>query len=665
MAKDILSLSSDFPDADEAQWRALVEKALKGGAPERLNSKTYDGLTVKALYRDTDAAGAGDPDGFPGEAPFIRGATATKDAYLPWDIRQTIHHPDPNVANKDILADLEAGVSSLELRIDADGDKGVVIRTAKDFAIALDGVMTDLAPVGLDTTGSSAMWGLEAAALFAAFLDTSDADLSAQPVAFNVDPIGAFARIGDAHGSIDTRIDEAAAFARDARTVFSMSKLIRVDARPVHEAGGSEAQELAFLAASATTYMRALIAAGLSPDDATGSLLFALAVGADTPVEIAKLRAARRIWARIAESFGCSPEARPMALQAVSSRRMLAKRDPWVNMLRGTAACFAAGAGGADIITIRPFTDAMGLPSKLARRIARNTQIIAQEESNLGKVADPAGGAWAMSSLADELAEVAWETFQAIEAAGGVAAALINGVVQSDVFQVRANRQRDVARRKLPVTGVSDFPQLDEIQAEIVDADLNAILAAAAQLTGTKPADRSWTSLSAAAKTATLADLIDDGVQDMCDPLWPTRLAEPFERLRDAAEAYADKRGAPPKVFLATLGPLAEHTARTSFATNFFAAGGVSATVGALEDFAASGAVIACICGSDKRYVDEAPAAAKTLKSANAGRVYLAGKPGDNEANWKDAGVDEFIHVGVDVVSSLELAHAELGLTLA
>ncbi len=662
MAND-LSLSADFPGGDETKWQALVDKVLKGAPADGLITKTEHGVAVKPLYRSPDWT-QGDASGLPGQAPFTRGAKAINNAWLPWDIRQVVNHPDPLIAAEHVMEALTGGVSSVELRVDASGEQGVIARSASDLRRVLDGVKLDLAGVALEAAGATSFHGVELAALLAeAAGPNPDAMLD-----FNIDPIGTLARTGGLGGTAAAELAMSAGVARDILRAYPKAHALRADARPVHEAGGTEVQELAFLIGAGADYMRALITAGAGADEASRAILFAISVGADYQVNIAKLRAARRLWAQVAQAFGTTSGG--PAMQAVSSRRMISRRDPWVNMLRNTAACFAAGVGGAEIVTVRPFTDAIGLPSKLARRIARNTHIIAQEESSLGKVMDAAGGAWTFEKLSEDLAQAAWALFQQIEREGGLTQALIAGGFQGGVADARQKRIKAVARRKEWVTGVNDFPLIEEMVPEVETADLSAIIRRAPEASGRTPADRSWTALLAAARdSATLADLSrpgDAGAE--AEPLWPIRLSEPFERLRDIADARS-VAGRAPKIFLAGLGPLAEHSPRLTFAQNFFAAGGIEAVpaVGAPEEiaaaFKASGCTLACICGSDKRYADEAAAAATSLTQAGAGRIYLAGRGGELEQTLRNAGIAEFIHVGVDLVASLEQAHAELGLS--
>jgi methylmalonyl-CoA mutase len=665
---DELPLSADFPPGDEAQWRTLAEKALEGAPLSKLITKTEHGVPVKPLYRSADWAA--DASGLPGVAPFIRGGRAAKDPFLPWDIRQVVAHPDPAIAADQVMEALEGGVSSIELRVDAAGEHGAVARSAVDIGRILQGVRLDLAGLGLEAVGASSTHGIELAALLAAALDARTS--ATAQVAFNVDPIGALARTGALPGPAEEEVAQAASFARDMAGEFPQASALRADSRPVHEAGGTEVQELAFLVAAGAEYLRALMTAGLTAEAASRAILFTVSVGADYQVEMAKLRAARRMWARIAEAFGTRGPAAGMKLQAVTSRRMLTRRDPWVNILRNTAACFAAGVGGADIVTVRTFTDAMGLPGKLARRLARNTQVIAQEESSLGKVVDAPGGSWAIERLGDDLAQAAWAIFQQIEREGGLVKALQVGGFQSGVADARAARLAAAAKRKELITGVTDFPLIGEETPSVEVVNLPAIVRRAAEASGRAPAARSWFSLkTAAADKATLADISrtgDTGAE--AEPFWPIRLAEPFERLRDLADHRTAVRRAP-KIFLAALGLPAEHTTRLMYAQNFFAAGGIDAApsagdaVSLGQAFPSTGLQLACICGSDKRYAAEAVEAAHALKAAGVSRLYLAGKPGEREAELRAAGIDEFIHVGVDVLASLELAHAELGLLAA
>ncbi len=630
-------LRDTFPPATEAAWLAEVSKALKGKGPDTLTRTLPGGLAIKALYRETDFPAAADPLGCPGEAPFLRGPIAAPDRFLPWDIRQRFTHPSPEQTNAEILRDLERGVTSVEIVIDPLGEHGVQVASLADAGTVLQGVRADIATVALSHVRSP---GLGTAALFHEWGKTQD---GAPVFAFNLDPLGSLARTGRIDGGLDAIFSGIAALDAALAGRSLRSSVYRIDASFVHEAGGSEAQELGALVASAIDTMRRL-AVHAPVARMQDSMIFSLALDANYGIGIAKVRAARRLWARCLELMELVPA--PMKVQAITSARMLTRYDPWTNMLRGACGAFAGAVGGADILTVRPFNEPLGVPEELGRRIARNTQIIAMEESALGRVADPLGGAWFTETLAEDLAEAAWAEFQRIESEGGLATSLIGGAFQTRVAEVRDARARDIARRKIPITGVSEFPLLEEIPAPI------AILAK-------RPAD------SRVPEIGQLTPSRDDFPQ-MSDPadcpaLLPVRLAEPFEALRDAAA----NAGRPPTVFLATLGSLAEFTARADFARNVFAAGGIvskeppvpPATVTELAAaFRASGCRMAVLCSTDKMYESEAAGAAEALKQAGAQSVWLAGK-------HEVPGIDANIFAGADVVHLLQLAHAGLGVS--
>jgi methylmalonyl-CoA mutase len=403
------------------------------------------------------------------------------------------------------------------------------------------------------------------------------------------------------------------------------------DGRIVHNAGSSEAQELAFAIGSAVAYLRTLEAHGTPLDQARGMIHFRLCADADEFLTIAKFRALRKLWARIEQACGLDPK--PAHVSAETAWRMMTARDAYVNILRTTIAVFAAGIGGADAIGTFPHTAALGLPDPFARRIARNVQLLLLEESNLARVADPAAGSGAIEDLTSKLAAAAWALFQDHERAGGIGAALERGLVQEQIAAVRAARQQAVAQRKDALTGTSDYPDLAETPATVLDVK-------------PKPA------------ASNLPFAIS------FPPLPRIRLAEPFEKLRDASDRALAKTGKRPAIFLANLGTPAEFNTRSTFAKNFFEAGGIEApgNDGFADDaamtaaFKASGAKLACLCSSDEIYAGRAVAAAKALKSAGATHIYLAGRLREQDS-LKAAGISSFIFVGCDVLAVLEEAH--------
>jgi methylmalonyl-CoA mutase len=403
------------------------------------------------------------------------------------------------------------------------------------------------------------------------------------------------------------------------------------DGRPVHDAGGSEVQELAFTLAVAVAYLRALEAGGIALEQARTALSFRLSADADQFLTMAKFRALRLLWARVEQSCGLAPQ--PIFVSAETAWRMLTRRDPYVNMLRATIATFSAGLGGADAITVLPHTLALGLPDPFARRAARNTQLVLLEESNLAKVSDPAAGSGGIETLTRELSEAAWSLFQEIEKAGGVFSALEQNLIQRKVAATRALREANIARRKDVLTGATEFPNLHEAHVAVLDAK------------------------------AALASYGEAKIK--FDALPAMRLAAPFERLRDRSDQILKASGARPKVFLANLGTPAEFTPRATFAKSFFETGGIEAvdTEGFTDPaalaaaFKASSARLVCLCSSDKIYGSQAASAAKALQAGGARHIYLAGRPGELETTLRAAGVTGFIFAGSDALTTLQEAY--------
>ena len=614
-----LPLAAEFPPTSDAEWRKLVEAALKGASfDKRLVSQTYDGLRIEPLY--PRAAGAKPVAGrAPGQA---------------WTLMQRVDHPDPAAANAQALTDLENGATGLTLvmagSINANGyglDPSPVTLDR-----VLDGIELD-AGVTIDFNLSPPT--RNAVQTFAALVKNRKIAPATVDLRASINPIGGFAASGASPMPWAKLSRGFAGVVSDLASLGFRGPFATGDGRIIHNAGGSEAQELAFAIASAVEYLRALEAGGVPLDAARGMIYFRLAADADEFLTIAKFRALRKLWARVEEACGLAPK--PVYVAAETAWRMVTQRDPYVNMLRTTIAVTAAGLGGADSIVALPHTAALGLPDAFARRVARNTQLILLEESNLAKVADPAAGSGAIEDLTSRLCAAAWARFQDIEKAGGAWAALERGIVQKNIAAVRAERQKAAARRRDALTGTSDYPNLGEKPAAVLDVALVVPPKEAATAVSTEPLPR-------------------------------IRLAEPFEALRDASDAMMKKTGARPTVFLANLGKLSEFTARATFAKNFYEAGGIEALgndgfkdqAEMIATFKASGAKLACLCSSDKVYEAQAADAAKALTAAGA-TVHLAGRPGENEAKRRQAGVKAFIFMDCDVVSTLQVAHDSLG----
>jgi methylmalonyl-CoA mutase len=404
-------------------------------------------------------------------------------------------------------------------------------------------------------------------------------------------------------------------------------------------------------------------------DEARDAISFVLVADTDEFMTIAKFRAARLLWERVQTACGLAPK--PMVLHAETAWRSLTRRDPWVNMLRGTIATFSAGIGGADSLIVLPFTAALGLPDAFARRIARNTQLVLLEEANLWRVADPAAGAGSFESLTQALCEQGWSKFQDLEREAkddlpGIVSALTNGHVQAGLARQREAHAKAIATRREPITGTSEFANLKEAPVSVLDVAPTARRASRPSATKASAQDQGDL-IAQLAQGATREQALSAPEEALrAQPLPSHRLAEAFEALRDKADAFSER----PSVFLATLGPIADFTARAGFARNLFETGGLAAPsddgfakdgttdlAALIAAYQASGARLACLCGSDERYAAEATATATALKQAGAA-IWLAGRPGESEAALRAAGVTGFIHAGSDVVAVLESALA-------
>ena len=622
MTTDNLELAAGFNGHDEAPWRAAIDKILKGADfDKRLVSKTADGIALQPLYKQAADA-----------TPLASAHTGH-----PWQLAQRVDHPDPQAANRFALDDLANGAGTLVL-VSADSF------TARGFgasALTPDTLDIIFADVALEMIGVRLEAGpsaVDAAKAFAAFASKRGVKPAETSIAFNLAPLTDFMTAGILASDWPATATTLATAVKDLTGQGFAGPFISCDARPVSEAGGSEAQELAVAIAAAVEYLRALEANGVTLTDAAAAISFTLPIDAAQFEGVAKLRALRKLWSRVRHASSLADE--PVHIHAETAWRMATRRDPGVNMLRTTMATFIAGIGGADSLTVLPYTLASGLPDGFARRIARNTQSILTEESNLFRVTDPAAGSGAIEALTDELCRAAWAIFQDVEREGGLVASLNKASIQDRIAATAAERAKRLATRREPLTGTSEFPQIEEPKS----GGLLAI----------EPQPR----------------IAVTGGALVITPLSSHRLSEAYEALRDAADAHAAKPGARPSVFLANLGPIAEHNARALWITNLLAAGGIavmtndgftaSADVG--KAFADSGATVACICSNDANYETLGEAAAMALRTAGATHVMLAGRPGDNEMGLRAAGVDEFLHVGVDVLASLGGLHEKLGI---
>ncbi len=570
-----LALASDSDSVTRADWEKATADVLRKS--RRMTESDADALVWEKLARTTLDDITVAPIGSPADLDGLTTA-GRPERSGDWDIRVHVVGPDAKAANEAVLVDLANGATSVWVEL---GDP----LAAADLESVLAGVYLDLAPVVLDAPGERLAAAEALVDLLVGTTPAPGTNLGARPVLDG--------------GSTD----ELVAIARLALTTGTLG--VVVDATEAHGRGASDAQELGWSMAAGAAVLRQLTDAGISLGDALGLVEFRYAATDEQFPTIAKLRAARRLWARVAELSGAT-EPVQQRQHVVTSRAMMGKYDPYVNMLRGTVAAFAAGVGGAESVTVVPFDATLGLPETLGRRIARNTSSLLVAESHLGKVTDPAGGSYAVEKLTDDLAVAGWAELGRIEETGGAAAALADGSFEARVAAVVERRDGLVARRKLPITGVSEFPNLaEQLPQRAPHASADAV----------------------------------------------RRYGAAFEELRDAPAA------AP--VYLATMGTVAAHTARATFVSNLLAAGGIAvsqagATTGPDDLVAAlAGEQVACLAGSDAAYAEWGAAAVEALRAAGVQHVILAGKPGD-------LAVDDSAAMGVDALAFLHRTREQL-----
>ncbi len=691
---------TEFPPADLDAWRDAAAASNNGKPFDKLTTPTYERITLQPLYSPEDTAGLAFVNTLPGHAPYLRGTTAAGYLAQPWAIAQELGYPTPSLFNQALLDDLARGQTAVNILLDAPtragrdpdqaqpgevGRGGLSLATVSDVTVTIGSV--DLAQTPITIRAGTV--ALPLLALFVAHVRRQgrpSADLHGW---LEDDPLGVLAHEGTLPLSISRALDEMAQLTRWSADHAPRLGTIAVHTYPYHNAGANAVQELAVALATAVFYLRELIERGIDVPTAAPRIRFDLAVGPQFFMEIAKLRAARLLWSQVVAAFGGDAAAQRMNLHARTGRTHKTLTDPHVNMLRVTTEALAAALGGVDSLHVSPYDEPAGPADGFSRRIARNVQIILQDEVHLTKLIDPAGGTWAVEALVNDLAHRAWDLFQQIEAAGGMWAALQGGFIQNEIADVRVHRDANLATRKDVLVGTNQFTNPaeqplppDPTDYEAVyreraaqlahyrshDDDPSAHVAALQRLGAmldAPPDGMVESAVSAALMGATLNEItrtlrVNDHDRPIITPLPQGRLAEPYEALRDEATAFAATTGHPPQVFLANMGPLRQHKARADFAQGFFEVGGFNIInpPGFAGWEEAAGAALAAnaeavvICSTDETYPELVPPLAEAIKGASPQTaVLVAGRPGEMEAAFRDAGVDQFIYLGADCLA--------------
>lgn len=675
-------LLAEFPDTTYEQWREQVEKDLKGADfQKRLVTRTVEGLTVQPLYTARDVATGADSS----LASHRRGAAPAGRYGARWDLRSEHSVWDIDRAREEIASELSRGASSLWLRFDASvrvgsrlpGDRpdGLPCVGLSELEALLSGVDLARVPVVLDA-------GANAPAVATCYLAlAAKHGISGEALrgGFGCDPLGSLAQDGRAPFDFETARALALELIALAEKRAPHVRSLVVNTTPYHDAGATAAQEIGIALGTALTYLRWAIEAGVAVNRASAQLEFRVGIAGDLFAELAKLRALRLGYAKLIAALGGDAASRNIQLHAVTSRRTKTRRDPWVNMLRTTTEAFSAMAGGADALTTRGFDEVLGSSESFARRIARNVQIILNEEAHVTHVADPAGGSYYVEAMTDSLARDGWKQFQQLEAAGGLWPALESGRIQAEIAELASKRESAISKRAQAITGVSEFANLGEealkreTPAPGPSKAAGPAAASAATVAAAKPGARMEAAVSAFGAGVELSQVVAAfaaGSKPLAIDALPVRRdAARFEALRARAESHAATSGKAPSAFLANLGPIPKHKARASFTSGFMNAGGIAvldnegfpAPEAAATAFKQSGANLVVICGGDDQYPEWVPQLAPALAQAGALEILVAGRPGEHEAAWKSAGVTGFIFMGADVAAVLASLLDRLG----
>ncbi|GAB1405326.1 methylmalonyl-CoA mutase small subunit [Lentimicrobium sp.] len=618
-------LFDEFPGTDTQAWESRITEDLKGADYEKkLVWKTDEGFSVKPYYRAEDLKALnGQMDLIPGQFPYLRGTKATGND---WRICQGIDTANITEANLQAVEAIGKGATAVSLNASN-------VKSAADAQNLLKGI--DLSKVWINLNSA------ENYLLVLDYLEGMDCDKAY--ITFDFDPISYALLKGNFHASEEEDMQQGAQLIKKASGKIPHLRGITVNAHFFHNAGSTLTQELGFALAAGNEYLASLTGHGLSIDEAAAKITFAFATGSNYFMEIAKLRAARLLWARIVEQYQPKNEcSSKMRIHSITTNFNKTIYDPYVNVLRSTTEAMAAALGGADMITVLPFDYVYKDPDAFSQRIARNQQIILKEESSLDKVADPAAGSYYIENLTASLADAAWELFLETEAAGGMISAIKAGKVQQKVEQSAKKRREDVATRKTILLGTNQYPNLQENMLEKIQAS-------------------------------------NEQEEESNDPV-PAfkimdtfRASDEFEDIRLATEIYEMEQQKRPVVFLLTIGNLAMRKARAGFSSNFFGVAGYqvidntgfSSVLEGVKAALSANADIVVICSSDEEYAEVAPEITRALKEAKEDiQVVVAGYPKDLIESLKVAGVDEFIHVRTNVLETLYAFQQKLGIML-
>lgn len=693
----IEKLLSEFPASTAEEWRAAAEKLLKGKPFDKvMTQQTPEGIRLEPIFRKEVLDGLSAAETMPGFDGYLRGTKAAGYAGGPWEIAQELPYGTASEFNAAARADLMRGQNSLNVILDIATLKGLDPDAAKVGEVGacglslaclkdIEAAFAQILPEAVSFHIRTGCAGLSVGSLFFAWLKKQGVDLKKVKGSLGMDPVAVQAAAGQLPASLEELLSEQAILAGYCAKEAPGIRAVGVSTLPYHQAGASSVEELGVALASGAYYLNELVERGLGVDAAARQIRFSLAIGPNFFMEIAKIRAARVLWAQVVQAFGGDAESQKIQMHARTGLYNKTQKDPYVNMLRTTTEALSAAIAGVDSMCVGNFDEVSRLPDTFSRRISRNTQIILQEECELTAVADPAGGSWAVEWLTNEISEKSWDFFKAIEDRGGIAQALASGFIRETIGKTAAGNSSRLGARRSSLVGTNVYPNLEEKPleerlpdyAEIRDLRARDIAAARMELDEESDArvmqalgdivDASGETLvpalvAALEAGATIGEVSKTirakvGSEAPIRPLAPKRLAADYEAMRNAAAKFAEETGRAPAIFLTNLGPLRRHKARADFAKGFFQTGGFEITSpagfespeDAVAALAESGAGITVVCGTDEDYAEKFADYAKAIKAALPDmQILLAGYPGENEAAYREAGMDDYVFIKSD-----------------
>lgn len=687
-------LLNDFPAPSKEEWREAAEKLLKGAPFDKMMKRmSPEGILLEPIFWKDVLDGLPAAGTMPGFDGYLRGTSTTGYSAEPWEIAQELPYGTPLEFNRAATSDLMRGQNSLNVIFDIatlkglDPDAaqvgevaacGLSLACLKDIKAAFKNIIPEAISFHL-RTGCS---GMAVGGLFFAWLKEIGAEPAKVKGSLGMDPLTVKAAAGQVPADLASLFEEQAVLAEHCTRHAPGIRAVGVSTLPYHQAGASAVEELGIALSTGAAYLTELTERGLNVDDAAKQIRFSFSIGGNFFMEIAKLRAARVLWAQVVAAFGGDKEAQKIKMHARTGLYNKTQKDPYVNMLRTTTEALSGVIAGVDSLCVGNFDEVSRVPDQFSRRISRNTQIILQEECELTSVVDPAGGSWAIEWLTNEVSQKSWAFFQEIDAQGGMTDALISGFITEKLAATDASRKEQLNQRRASLIGTNVYPNLEEkpLEGRIPDyAELRELRAkeiadartATDEDTDSKVMAALGKILESTRENAvdTLVDAFFDGATigevtrtiranaeptAAIKPLPSTRLAQNYEGLRAASAKFAEKTGNAPKIFLTNLGPLRRHKLRADFTRGFFAAGGFDVispsgfenpedAVAALKE---SDAGITVICGADPDYEEKFAGFAQAIKSAIPEmQVVLAGFPGENEEAFRAAGMDDYIFV--------------------